>query len=71
MVTLDQIREEIKSRLSIDKELHFVNVHADTIEEALNDASVQLDTKVANLEYEVIERGSSGILGIGKKPWKL
>ena len=33
MVTLDQIREEIKSRLSIDKELHFVNVHADTIEE--------------------------------------
>ena len=38
MVTLDQIREEIKSRLSIDKELHFVNVHADTIEEALNDA---------------------------------
>lgn len=71
MVSLDQIREEIKNRLSIDKEIHFVTVHADSIDEALQDASVQLDTKVQNLEYEVIEKGSSGILGFGKVPWKL
>ena len=53
MVTLDQIREEIKSRLSIDKELHFVNVHADTIEEALNEAKIQKDD-IFDLKGEII-----------------
>lgn len=71
MVTLDKIREEMQSRLNIDKELHFVDVHADTIEEALADASVQLDCKVNNLQYEIVERGSDGFLGLGKKPWNL
>lgn len=71
MVTLEKIREDMKKRLDIDKELHSVDVHADTIEEALADAAVQLDTKVSNLQYETVERGSDGFLGMGKKPWKL
>lgn len=71
MVTLDVIREELKNRLEIDKELNVVKVNADTIEEALADASVQLDTKVSDLEYEVVERGSNGVFGLGKKPWTL
>lgn len=71
MVTLDQIRDEIKSRLEIDKEIHSVSVRADSIEEALADAAVQLETKTQNLEYEVEEKGSAGFLGIGKKPWLL
>lgn len=71
MVTLENLREEMKKYLSQDKELHMVEVHADTVDEALADAAVQLDTKVGNLHYEVIERGSDGFLGLGKKPWKL
>jgi len=71
MVTLETIRDEMKKRLSVDKQLHSVDVHADTIEEALADASVQLDSKVSNLQYEIVERGSEGFLGLGKKPWKL
>ncbi len=71
MVTLDKIRAEMKSRLDTDQQLHHVDVHADTIDEALADASVQLDTKIGNLQYEVVEKGSDGFLGIGKKPWKL
>jgi len=71
MVTLEKIRAEMKSRLDTDQQLHNVDVHADTIDEALADAAVQLDTKVGNLQYEVIEKGSDGFLGIGKKPWKL
>lgn len=71
MVTLDKLRQEMKNRLSIDKELHQVDVHADSIDEALADAAVQLDTKTGNLQYEIIEKGSDGFLGIGKKPWKL
>lgn len=71
MVNLEKIRIDMQKRLDVDKELHSVDVHADTIEEALADASVQLDTKVSNLQYEVIEKGSDGFLGLGKKPWKI
>ena len=71
MVGLDIIREEMRKRLEMDKELHMVEVHADTIDEALQDASVQLDTKVSTLQYEIMEKGSDGFLGMGKKPWKL
>ncbi|WP_022931481.1 FapA family protein [Treponema bryantii] len=71
MVTLDKLREDMKTLLQVDKNLHFVEVNADTIDEALADAVVQLDTKLANLHYEVVEKGSDGILGLGKKPWKI
>lgn len=71
MVDLDRIRKDMKAFLEVDKELHSVDVHADSIDEALADAAVQLDTKVSNLQYEVIEKGSDGFLGLAKKPWKL
>lgn len=71
MVNLDKVREDMKNLLDVDKNLHSVEVNADTIDEALADAVVQLDTKVANLHYEVIEKGSDGFFGIGKKPWKI
>ena len=71
MVGLDVIREEMRKRLELDKELHSVIVHADTIDEALQDAAVQLDSTLSNLQYEVIEKGSDGFMGMGKKPWKL
>ncbi|MCR4579635.1 MAG: FapA family protein [Treponema sp.] len=71
MVTLEKVRQDMKELLSVDKGLHFVDVHADTIDEALADAAVQLDTKVSNLQYEIIERGSDGFMGLGKKHWKL
>ncbi|MCR5290081.1 MAG: FapA family protein [Treponema sp.] len=69
MVTLDQIRKDMSQKLDEDKNLHFVDVNADTLDEALADAAVQLDTKVSNLEYEVIEKGSDGFMGISKKHW--
>ena len=71
MVNLDKVRQDMKELLSVDRELHFVDVNADTIDEALADAAVQLDTKVSNLQYEIIERGSDGFMGLGKKHWKL
>ncbi|MGP1457796.1 MAG: FapA family protein [Treponema sp.] len=71
MVRLDKIREDMKARFEIDQDIRDVEVNAETIEEALEDASVQLEASPANLEYEVIERGSAGFMGIGKKAWKL
>ena len=41
---------------------------AKTVEEALNIALVELETTRENVEYEVIEKESSGILGLFSKP---
>ena len=71
MVTLDMIRKDMATFLEKDKEIHFIEVRADTLDEALADAAVQFDTRIANLEYEVVERGFDGFLGLAKKPWCL
>ncbi len=71
MVSLEKIRADMQHLLERDKQLHNVDVNAESIDEALADAAVQLDTKAADLEYEVVEKGSNGFLGFGKKPWRL
>lgn len=71
MVTLEKIRKDMKDFLAVDNQLQFVEVMADSIGEALEDASVQLDVKTSSLQYEIVEKGSEGFMGLGKKPWKL
>lgn len=39
-----------------------------TVEEALTAASVELGVVSSELKYEVVDKGSSGFLGIGSKP---
>ena len=41
------------------------------MEEALRSAAVQLDCAVARLEYDILEKGAQGVLGIGSKRWKI
>ena len=71
MVTLEKIRKDMKDFLAVDNQLQFVEVMADSIGDALEDASVQLDVKTSSLQYEIVEKGSEGFMGLGKKPWKL
>lgn len=71
LVTLEKIRSDLTSFLKSDQELKSVEVYADTLEEALADAAVQLECKAINLDYEVLERGFNGFLGMGKKPWTI
>ena len=71
MVTLDLIRQDLQKNLQIDQSVHYVDVRADTLEEALADAAVQLDTRQSVLEYEILERGSLGFMGLAKTPFKI
>ena len=41
---------------------------AKTVEEAITAASVELGVASSELDYEVIEKGSTGFLGLGSKP---
>lgn len=44
---------------------------AKTVDEALTNALVQLETTSDKVEYEVIEKESTGILGLFSKPAKI
>ena len=48
--------------------MEYIEVSAKTVEDALTDASVKLGITSDQLEYEIVEKGSSGFLGlIGSK----
>ena len=47
--------------------MEYIEVSAKTVDDALTEASIKLGTTSDKLEYEVIEKGSSGFLGIGSK----
>ena len=44
-----------------------IRVSAKTVNDAITEASIQLGVVSTELEYEVIEKGSTGFLGIGAK----
>lgn len=46
----------------------YIEVSAKSVEEAITEACVQLGLTSDQIEYEVVEKGSSGFLGIGNKP---
>lgn len=48
--------------------MDFIRVTAKTVDEAITEASIQLETSSDNIEYHVIEKGSSGFFGIGSRP---
>lgn len=69
MVRLDKVRSDLQKLLDKEQALKCVEVRADTLDEALADAAVQLGTRVACLEYEVLEKGFSGFAGLARQPW--
>lgn len=48
--------------------MDYVEVKAKTVDDAIIEASIQLETSSDNIEYDVIQQSSSGFLGFGSKP---
>lgn len=70
-IGLDAVRELMRRYLDEDGEKRSVDAEGPSLEDALHSASVQLDCSVARLEYELIEKGNPGVMGVGRKPWKI
>lgn len=51
--------------------MEYIEITAKTVEEALTEALVRLETTSDQIEYEVIEKGSTGFLGFNSKPAKI
>lgn len=64
LMTIEEGDEDVSS----DNEL---DVFADSVKQALELASDELKTDISRLDYEIIEKGTSGFFGIGRKPYHL
>jgi uncharacterized protein (DUF342 family) len=69
MIDFVQLQEIVKEHLENDRSIRTVDASGPTLEAAVNEAAALLDTNIRRLEYEILERGSSGFLGTGKKDW--
>jgi len=69
MIDFLQLQNIIKKHLEHDRMVRTIDASGPTLEAAVNEAAALLDTSIRHLEYEIIERGSSGFLGAGKKDW--
>lgn len=51
--------------------MNTIEVTAKTVEDAITEALIQLETTSDKIEYEVLEKGSAGFLGFASKPAKI
>lgn len=71
MVTLDELRNFMKKQAEEDKRKKSVQVTGNSIDQALNQASIELGVPVKKIEYEILAKGTKGTFGMGKKEWIL
>jgi uncharacterized protein (DUF342 family) len=71
MIDFVQLRQRVGELLRQDRSVYLVDAEGLTLEAAVTEAATLLDIPVRRVEYEVMERGSPGILGAGRKNWKI
>ncbi|AFG38128.1 FapA family protein [Spirochaeta africana] len=68
MITYDKLQDFMRTMRDEDRERRSINVSGPTLEDALEQASIELQVPIAEIEYEVLDKGHSGVLGVGRKP---
>ncbi|MFA6508172.1 MAG: FapA family protein [Treponemataceae bacterium] len=71
MVDFVRLQQLMKERLESDRSISSVETAGVDLDDALTSAAALLNTSIRNLEYEIIERGTKGFLGSGKKEWRI
>jgi uncharacterized protein (DUF342 family) len=71
MVTLEQLKDFMRHRAEEDRTIKSVTVSAATLEAALASAAVELGLTSSRVEYDVVQKGSPGALGMGRKAWTI
>lgn len=70
-IGLEVLRELMRRYLEEDGSKRSVEIEAPTLDEALQNAAIQLDTVVSRLEYDILQKGNPGFAGFGKTLWKI
>jgi uncharacterized protein (DUF342 family) len=68
VIKYPQIQEYMRQRLESDRQQRYVNVSGNTLEDALKQAAIELSLPIKKIEYEVLDPGAKGVMGMGKKP---
>lgn len=63
-VMLNKIIEE-------ESNLECIEVTGNTLDEALENACLELEATLSELDYEILESGDKGLFGLGKKPFRV
>jgi len=61
----------MREQLEADRKVKAVRARGETLEEALRQASIELEVPVKRLEYEILQQGSKGMMGVGRKEWAI
>lgn len=64
---MEQVRTYMRKAAQNDSAAKYVNVTGDSLEEALREAALELSLPIKKIEYEILEKGSAGFLGFGKR----
>ncbi len=68
MGKLKDILSSLKDDVSYQDE---VEVYADSVKQALELASRELRVDIGQLDYEIVQKGTSGLFGVGRQPYRV
>ena len=71
MIHFEQIREQMKEQYEKDSSRFFVEVTGQTLEEAIDNAAVELGLRRSSISYEILQKGASGFFVLNPKEWKI
>jgi len=70
MAKLKDLFMEIDDSDNLDED-DAVEVYADSIKQALELASEDMGVDISMLDYDILEKGTSGLLGFGRQPYRV
>ncbi len=71
MASLKDLFLEVEESDPGDYEDNSIEVYADSVKQALEIASDDLGVEISNLDYEVVEKGTKGLFGFGRLPYRV
>lgn len=68
---MEILKEMLRKLIEADSNVNEIEIVSENLENALKEASNKLGVEVGQMDYEIIEYGSKGFLGIGKKNYRI
>ena len=71
MVTQEQLKDFMRQRAAEDRTIRSVTVSGASLDDALVSAGVELGLPSSRVEFDIVQKGTSGVLGMGKRSWTI
>jgi len=71
MLNLEEFQRRMEEELKKTRDSRTVQVSGKNLDEALEQASVELSLPVKNIDYEILDKGNPGFFGIKSRPCRI